>query len=116
MRKFWLTFGWGSAIGSFLDGLILLFAIYIIFAVPSYTWALTSEVLFRDHIAWLYWIKQLAYLLMNKDAVNWIFGLPATVFFSIRIVASVAVGKWALNKAEALRPIEARANNVRDSV
>ena len=83
MRKFWLTFGWGSAIGSILDALILLFAIYVILSVPSYTWALTSEVLFRDHISWLYWIKQLAYLFMHEDAVNWIFGLPATVFFSV---------------------------------
>ena len=74
--------------------------------MPSYTWALTSEVLFRYHISWLYWIKQLAYLLMHEDAVNWIFGLPATVFFSVRIVVNVIVGKWALNKAEALRPSE----------
>ena len=104
MRKFWLTFGWASAIGSVLDTLILMFAVYVIVSVADYTWALSSEVLFREHISWLYWVKQLAYLFMQEDVVHWIFGLPATALFSTRIIISVIVGKWALNKAEALRP------------
>ena len=107
MRKFWLTFGWASAIGSVLDTIILLYAIYVIVAFLDYTWSMSSEILFRDYISWLYWVKQLAYYFMHEDAVHWIFGLPAVALFSARIIFSILIGKWALNKAEQLKPATA---------
>ena len=107
MRKFWLTLGWASAVGSVIDAIILLYAIYVIAVFVEHTWALSSEVLFRDHISWLYWVKQLAYYFMPAETVHWLFGLPATILFSTRIVISILVGKWALNKADALRPAPA---------
>jgi hypothetical protein len=104
MRNFWLSFGWLAAIGSVVDALIVIYAIIVIAAEPSYSWALSSEVLFRDHLAWLYWIKQLAYLFLDANFIDWIFGLPTIVLFTVRIVVSGIIGKWAFTKAQQIEP------------
>ncbi|NKC01768.1 MAG: hypothetical protein GKR90_25165 [Pseudomonadales bacterium] len=99
MRKFWLSFGWMGAIGSVIDALIVIYAVMIILTTADYGWTLSSEILFRDHLTWLYWVKQLAYLFLDADFIDWVFGLPAVVFFTVRIVVSGLMGKWAFNQA-----------------
>ena len=102
MRKFLLFIGYSSAVGGLLDGLIAIYAAIIILSITDYTWALNSEVLFREHISWLYWIKQAASYVMNRDFVDWIFALPALAFFTTRVITSGLVGQWALNRARSM--------------
>ena len=106
MRKFWLSLGWMSAIGSVVDALIVIYAIMIIVNTSASAWTLTCEVLFRDHLVWLYWIKQLAYHIMHREIIDWIFAFPAVAFFTVRIVVSGLVGKWAFNQAKRLSSSE----------
>lgn len=102
MRKFLLFIGYSSAVGGVIDGLIALYAVIIILSITDYTWALNSDVLFREHISWLYWIKQAAYYVVHRDFVDWIFALPAVAFFTTRVIASGLIGQWALNRARSM--------------
>ncbi len=99
-RKFLLTLGWLSAAGSVFDLLLAAYAAFLVFIEPAYDWRLSTEVLFRDHLTWLYWVKQLAYILFNEELITWAFSLPAMLFFAVRAVISFFIGGWAFKAAE----------------
>jgi hypothetical protein len=102
MIGFLFFVGWAGIIGSALDALIALYALWVIIGESAQGWGLSLDVLFRDYISWLFWVKQLGYIFLPAPFIEWIFGLPALIFFSVRVVASGIIGGWAFNKASKL--------------
>lgn len=103
MRGFLLFIGWSGFIGSIVDAVIAAYAVWIVGAGGWVDPGMSVEILFRDHIHWLYWVKQFAYYVMPSDVVMWIFGMAALVLFPIRIVVSGLIGKWAFSKARRMK-------------
>ena len=100
MRWFLLFVGWASLIGSVIDGALILYALFHIFTVPEVTLSITVDEHLKDHLPFIYWIKGIAYATFPAAFVEWLFGLNAIVYFSLRFVINFIVGKWALKTAE----------------
>lgn len=103
MRLFLLALGWSSIVGSFGDGAIGLYALWV---VGSAGWAepwMAVDTLFQQHLSFIYWVKQVAYHVLPGGVVAWIFGLPALVYFPARIAMSCVIGWWALSTALEMR-------------
>jgi hypothetical protein len=102
MRRFLLVFGWLSVIGSVGDGVISLYAIWII---ASSGWAnpgLEVGPLLEQNLPYLYWVKDVARVVLPSGVVAWIFGLPALAYFPARVAMGRVVGWWALATARAM--------------
>ena len=99
MRAFLLAIGWLSLFGSAADIAIVSFAIILALGGEA-NWAISVGALFQDHISWLMWIKELAYVILPDALVDWIFELPAILYFSVRFVVSTFIGIWALRAAD----------------
>ena len=91
-----LIVGWLSIIGSVGDGAILAYAALQGVADQS------VEVVLRDHLPFLYWVKALAAAVMPVGVVAWLFALPAVVYFPARILLSLVIGWAALAGARRL--------------
>ena len=99
MRLFLLVLGWSSIIGSFGDGAIGLYALWII---GSGDWAdpwLQVGPFLQQHMTYIYWVKDVASHVMPAGVLAWLFGLPALVYFPARIAVSCVIGWWALSAA-----------------
>lgn len=103
MRRFLLIFGWASLVGSAVDALVILYAGWIVATGPASAGISVDDFL-REHLHWIYWIKQVAYALLPDGFVRWVFGLPTLVWFSVRLVVSVLLGAWALRVARRMPP------------
>ena len=99
MRRFFLVFGWASLVGSVGDSIVGLYGLWVVGADGWSEPGLSVDTLLRDHISFLYWVKQVAYVVLPKALVTWTFALPALLYFPIRVVVSTLLGWWALNKA-----------------
>ena len=102
MRKFLLILGWSSIVGSFFDGLLACYALWLAFSFDTISFSVSVDDFLKQHVEFIYWVKQLAFYVMPHALVNWIFNIPALIYFPIRILTSIAIGWWALNKAEEL--------------
>lgn len=101
-----MVLGWVSVIGSFGDaalGLIALWHTIVTGAAPP---SISLDAFLKEYLGFVYWVKQVAYYVLPSGFVNWLFGLPALVYFPVRILLSAVIGWWALRKAAAL--LEAR--------
>ncbi len=98
MRAFLIWFAWLSLFGSFFDAAILAF-VAALAAMGEAAWPITVGAHLKDHLPVIYWVKDLAYLILPDGLVDWIFGLPAIVYFPARIVISIVVGALALAAA-----------------
>ena len=107
MRLFLLILGWSSVVGSFGDGTLLLYALWIIGSSGWIELGMSMDDFLRQFVEIIYWVKQVAYYVIPHDFVTWLFGLPALIYFPVRIVMSVIIGWWALSKAAKIA--EARA-------
>ena len=67
------------------------------------TTVISVDVVFREYIAWLYWVKQLAYQVLPDGVAGTIFRLPALVLFPVRVLVSTLVGIWAFSVVKRLR-------------
>lgn len=103
MRAFLLFLGWSSVIGSFFDGALALYALWINHQADWQLLNISVDNLLAQYIEFIYWVKQVAYYVMPETIVIWLFNLPALVYFPIRIVTSIWIGYWALAKAEQIR-------------
>ena len=103
MRVFLLFFGWTSLFGSLFDGLILTHAFWLA-ASGTADFSMTVDTHLRDHLSFLYWVKDVGYAILPAGFVDWIFGLNAFVYFPVRIIISVLVGGWALSAAKRMKP------------
>lgn len=100
MRYFLLIFGWSSIVGSFGDGAL---GIYVLWINLTNDWALLSLSIndfLKDYIPLIYWVKQLAFYVLPENIVLWIFNLPALIYFPSRMIVSIFIGQWALSKAK----------------
>ena len=97
MRAFLLIIGWSSFVGSIVDGGLGLYAVLVVFGGADSL--ISLDTFLSQHVAAIYWVKQLAYYVMPGRFVTWLFELPALIYFPVRILLSVAIGWWALRKA-----------------
>ncbi len=102
MRKFLLFIGWSSIVGSVIDGLLGLYAAWVVIqgAEPQ----ISLDAFLKQHVVIIYWVKQVAYQVMPNGFVTWLFNIPALIYFPVRILMSVVIGWWALRKAAQLAP------------
>ena len=98
-KKFLLGFGWMSVIGSILDALLAVVALVIAIASTSHGFDISSDTLFKEYLPWLYWVKALAYVVLDRGFVDRVFALPAIGLFTVRAVISTWIGNWALQVA-----------------
>jgi len=103
MRNLLLWFGWISLVGSLADGAIALIVLGLA-VTGAADWTITVDAHLRDHLAWLYWVRAVAEFLFPQAFVEWLFGLPALVYFPVRVLMSVVIGWWALRAAARMRP------------
>lgn len=103
MRRFLLVFGWLSVIGSIGDGVIALCALWIIGAGGWSDLGLQVGPLLQQHLPFLYWVKDIAAFVLPASVVAWVFGLPALVYFPVRVVLGCVAGAWALAVAKRMR-------------
>jgi len=103
MKKFLLFLGWSALVGGILDGLISVYAVYVISVNSDINLSLSVNLLFKNHISFLYPIKQFAYYIMYDKFVSRLFALPALVLFPFRVVVSAVIGKWAFKKAKSTK-------------
>jgi len=97
MKKALIIFAWISIFGSIGDGLIALYSGYLVIFDTGVNLSISVENLIRNHMGFLYWVKKIAYYVMPSNIVNWLFGLPALVYFPIRVLSSILIGCWLLN-------------------
>jgi len=102
MRTLLLTLGWSSVIGSFGDGALGLYALWINFINDWVLLSISVDEFLKSYVQLIYWVKQVAFYVLPDTVVFWLFNLPALLYFPIRIIMSVAIGWWALSKASEL--------------
>ena len=99
IKKGLIIFAWVSIIGSFGDGFIGLYGLILVFVDPVVTFTISVEELIKDHINFLYWVKNIAYLVLPKNVVAWVFSMPALVYFPARVITSLFIGYYVLKFA-----------------
>lgn len=102
MRNFLLFLGWSSVVGSFGDGAISLYVIWINFQNEWAFLYISINEFLKDYVPFIYWVKSIAFYVMPDNFVLWLFNLPALFYFPVRIIMSLLIGWWALSKAEQL--------------
>jgi len=102
MRALLLLIGWSSVIGSFADAAMLCYALFIAAQSGWLEISMSVDAFLKQYLEFLYWVKQLAYYVMPDGFVAWLFGLPALIYFPVRILLSVLIGWWAFTKAAQL--------------
>ena len=102
MRTFLLWFGWLSLVGSIFDGLITVFLGALIILGDAEA-GITVDAHLKTHLHFIYWVKDVAYVVMPDPFVDWLFGLPAMIYFPVRVVTSVIIGGWALRAAARMK-------------
>ena len=91
MRIFLLVVAWASLIGSFFDAAILAHAGWLM-ARGEAALSMTVDTHLREHLSFVYWVKDVAYAVMPRGLVDWMFGLNALVYFPLRIILSGVIG------------------------
>jgi len=102
LRKFLLFIGWASIIGSFFDGVLWLHSMWLIIMNESVSISISLDEYLKNHVGFIYWVKQLAFYVLPNGLVIWLFNLPSLVYFPIRMLISLVIGWWALKKAKEL--------------
>ena len=102
MRQLLIFIGWSSIIGSFVDGALGVYALWVVIDSGVIDFNLTLDKYLKNHVEFIYWVKQLALFVMPKGIALWLFSIPALIYFAVRILVSLAIGWWALNKVKSM--------------
>jgi hypothetical protein len=102
MQIFLLILGWSSVVGSFGDGALGLYALWINLLNDWSLLNISIDEFLKNYVQLIYWVKQVAFYVLPENIVLWLFNLPALLYFPIRIIMSVIIGWWALSKAAQL--------------
>lgn len=102
LRGFLLFIGWGSMASSVFDGALFAFLVWLA-AGGQADWMMTLDAHLKDHVPWLYWVRDVAEFVMPMAVVEWLFALPAIVYFPVRILMSIVIGGWALSAARRMK-------------
>ena len=101
MRTTLIVLAWLSFVGSLFDGAIALFHVGL--AVTAHAdWGISVYTHMQDNLPWLLWVKDIAYLVLPDEFVDWVFDLPNLVYFPVRIITSILFGWRALTVARRL--------------
>lgn len=100
MRKFLIIIGWASIVGSIGDGLIGIYALGIIGREGWEDISMSVDTLLREALPFLYWVKTLAAMVLPGKLVEWIFAMPALIYFPGRLSLSLLIGLWAFSTAK----------------
>ena len=102
MRTFLLIIGWLLVIGSVVDGLITAFVLWLINEGAADFW-ISVDAHLRDHMSFIYWVKDIAYFVLPHPVVDWLFDLPAMIVFPARVVLSGIIGAWVFAVARRMK-------------
>lgn len=94
MRTVLLVLAWSGLFGIAGDGALALFAAWLIVEAGAGL-GLSVDGFLRDFVPVLYWVKELARSLLPSTLVDWLFGLPALVYFPARVAINLAFS-WAM--------------------
>ncbi len=103
MRLFLLIIAWASVAGSVFDGLIAGWLVFL-GAAGEAPYGISVEAHLRDHFGIIYWVKDLALLILPDGFVVWLFALPALVYFPVRVAMGVVIGGLAFSAARRMGP------------
>lgn len=109
MRTFLLFLGWVSLVGSLFDGAIAAFLAWLIVAGEALI-DISVDMHLKDHLSFVYWVKGVAYMLFPETFVDWLFALPAMIYFPVRVAVSIVIGAWLLQMARRMRPVKTRGS------
>jgi hypothetical protein len=94
MRGLLIVLGWSGLVGALLDAAIAAFAFWLVFVAGLSEAGMSVDEHLRRHLIFFYWIKDLAYFIVPDRFVDGLFGLPALLWFPLRIVINSAFGAW----------------------
>ena len=103
MRAFLLFIGWSSVVGSFGDGGLGLYALWLTMTSNTVDASISLVVFLKNYVAFIYCVKSIAFAVMPQAFALWLFSVPALAYFPIRILMSIVIGWWALKKAASLK-------------
>jgi len=103
MRSFLLFIGYSSYISSLGDGSLGLYALWVLISNNLALLNLSLNDFLAQYVEFIYWVKQVAFYVMPEGFANWLFGIPAVIYFPVRILMSLIIGWWALKKAAQLK-------------
>ncbi len=106
MRSVIRILAWSGVGGGLIDLGIFCSALWWIFGTGEAAAGLTVDAHLRDHLGFLYWIKDFAYYLLDDGFVDWLFGLPALAYFPFRIVVNFAIGAWMFSLLRKRVPVQ----------
>ena len=98
MRTFLLIFGWTSLVGSIFDAAIAVYVTWLV-AMGDAPLSITMDAHLREHLPFIYWVRDVAEYLFPQNFVDWLFGLPALIYFPARVIISIIIGGVALRVA-----------------
>ena len=102
MRTFLLILGWSSIVGSFGDGALGFYVLWVNFLTDWSLLSISIDEFLKNYVQLIYWVKKVAFYALPENIVLWLFDLPALLYFPLRIIMSVIIGWWALSKAAQL--------------
>jgi len=94
MRRTILFLAWSGVVGAVFDSAITIFALIEIALSPDVVLGMSVDQHLKDHLTFLYWIKDVAYVLLPDTFVDWLFDLPALAYFPSRIFVNAVMGYW----------------------
>jgi len=99
MRPFLILLGGLSCPGGIIDAATALLLLVRLVALGGAPASLTVGDHLRDHLPALYWVRDVAAIVMPDPAVIAIFALPVLVFSPLRIAPGLLIGAAALEAA-----------------
>ena len=105
MRSFLLFIGYSSYIGSMGDGLLGLYALWVLISNELALLSLSLNDFLAQYVEFIFWVKRVAFYVMPQGFAKWLFGIPAVIYFPVRILMSLVIGWWALKKAAQLKSL-----------
>ena len=103
MRSFLLFIGYSSYIGSMGDGLLGLYALWVLISNELALLSLSLNDFLAQYVEFIFWVMRVAFYVMPQGFAKWLFGIPAVIYFPVRILMSLVIGWWALKKAAQLK-------------
>lgn len=103
MRTFLFFIGWSSIVSSIVDGALGLYALWVILNADVLDIYFSLDRFLKHYVEFIYWVKQVALFVMPNAIALWLFSIPALIYFPARILMSMVIGCWALNKAKSLK-------------
>ena len=80
-------------------GLLSLYALWFLISNYLALLSLSFYGFLAQYVELIYWVKQIAFYVMPHGFDNWLFGVPAVIYFPMPILMRLVTGWWAFTKA-----------------